>query len=306
MPNFLAVDGGGTKTDFLLDVGGRRYEEKTSTIHLNQVSREDFSANVSQTIDNLCKQADIKISDIDFTFLAIPGYGQFPENEKFMEKYFDKLLGHDKYKMGNDCVNGWAGSLNAKPGINLVLGTGSIAFGVDNSGNSSRSGGWGPAVGDEASGHYIGKAILNSFTKMSDGRLEKTYIYDLVREEFDLNNDIEIIDIVENMKRDEIASVGKLLTLALEKEDKEAKKILDRVGKEAALIIDSLIKRLDFTSPVKVSYSGGVYKIGKSLLDSIKSNVKGEVEIVKPQKSPIEGSLILAKRYYEKGAMIWF
>lgn len=304
MSIFLGVDGGGTKTDYLLSVGDKYFKEKTDTIHLNQITKDEFNDNVTKAIKNLCNEAKINIEDIDFSFLAIPGYGQYPENEKFMQEFFDSLLGKDKYEMGNDCVNGWSGSLNASPGINLVLGTGSIAFGVDDKGNSDRSGGWGPLLGDEASGHFIGMNILNLFTKMSDGRLEKSPLYDLVKDELNIIDDIEIIEIAENMKRDEIADCAKLLKPALDKNDKNALNLLDRVGYEAATTIDSLIDRLEFKNTVKVSYSGGVYKLGSALLDSIKKHIKNDINLVEPYTTPIEGSIILAKRYYEKGEMI--
>lgn len=304
MSIFLGVDGGGTKTDYLLSVDGKHFSAKTNTIHLKQISRDEFKKNISETINHLCKEANITIDDIDFSFIAIPGFGQYPENEKFMEEFFDDFFGKEKYKMGNDSINGWSGSLNAKAGINLVLGTGSIAFGVDNKGNSNTSGGWGPLLGDEASGYFIGKNLLNLFTKMSDGRIEKTPLYEIIRDELKIKNDVEIIDITGNMKRDEIADLARLLKPALEKNDKYAKKLLDLVGYEAALTIDSLINKLEFDSTVKVSYSGGVYKLGKDLIDSIKKYVKNDVEIVKPYTTPIEGSIILAKKYYEKGAII--
>ncbi|MDY3005899.1 N-acetylglucosamine kinase [Anaerococcus sp. AGMB00486] len=304
MSIFLGVDGGGTKTDYLLCVDNKHFKEKTNTIHLKQITRDEFSDNVTKAINKLCDNAKIKIEDIDFSFLAIPGYGQYPENEKFMEEFFDEFLGKGKYKMGNDCVNGWSGSLNAQAGINLVLGTGSIAFGVDDKGNSDRSGGWGPFLGDEASAYFIGKNILNLFTKMSDGRIEKTYIYELVKNELGIKDDVELIDIAEKMKRDEIANCARLLNPALEKNDKYAIELLDKVGYEAALTIDSLINKLDFDGCVKVSYSGGVYKLGNKLIEAIEKHIKNNIEIIEPYTTPIEGSLILAKKYYEKGAII--
>ena len=39
----------------------------------------------------------------------------------------------------------------------------------------------GPLIGDEASGYWIGLKLLNLFTKMRDGRLEKDSIYDLIK-----------------------------------------------------------------------------------------------------------------------------
>ncbi|MBI3012521.1 MAG: hypothetical protein HYY63_02735 [Elusimicrobia bacterium] len=47
-----------------------------------------------------------------------------------------------------------------KPGILLIAGTGSIAYGKDGCGHWSRAGGLGPKRGDEGSGYWIGKQFL--------------------------------------------------------------------------------------------------------------------------------------------------
>lgn len=301
---FLGIDGGGTKTAFILEAYGKVYESVEKTLHLKQVSRDVFLQRLSSGIDSLVKKAGIDKSKIDFTFMAMPGFGQFPEDEDFIVESLREILASDKFKIGNDCVNGWAGSLNASPGINLVLGTGSIAFGVDDRGETMACGGWGPLIGDEASGHYIGLRLLNIFSKISDGRYEKTPIYDLIKKEFGIDRDFSIITRANEMKRDELAALSLIFSKALDADDKYAKILLDDIGKETGLIINTLIRKLDFKGKIKVSYSGGVFKIGQRLIDKIKEYADDKIEIVKPYKSPIEGSLILAKRYYEKGAMI--
>lgn len=296
---FLGIDGGGTKTAFLLDVDGKTFESKQKTIHPMQVREEEFIERLEAGVYDLISQAGIKVTDISHTFAAIPGFGQYPETEEMVFKSLEKVLKSKKFDVGNDCINAWAGSLDASEGINLILGTGSIGYGMDKNGNDYICGGWGPYLGDEASGYYIGNKILNIFTKISDQRLEKTPIYELVKEKLSLKNDSEIITRVIDMKRDEIASLSSVLQEGLNKNDEHAKLILEDVAKEAALIIDTIIKKLDFTSPVKVSYSGGVYNLGDILLDKIKSNLSNEVQMLKPMYSPVEGSVILAKKYYK-------
>lgn len=301
---FLGIDGGGTKTAFILENEGEIFEHKEKTLHLKQVSRDVFVERLNSGINKVCEMAGVKVKDIVYTFMAMPGFGQFPEDEDFILENLEKTLESTNFKVGNDCVNGWAGSLNASPGINLVLGTGSIAFGVDDDGKSLMCGGWGPYIGDEASGYYIGKKILNVFTKISDKRLEKSPIYDLIKKEMKIEDDFEIISKSMAMERDELANLSKLLSKALEENDKNALDIIDTCAKEAALMINTLIKDLNFKEEVKVSYSGGVFKIGQILIEKIKEYADDRVCIVKPYADPSTGSLILAKRYYEKGEMI--
>ncbi|WP_306484555.1 N-acetylglucosamine kinase [Anaerococcus sp.] len=294
---YLGVDGGGTKTAFLLDVDGNRFESKQITIHPKQVTKQQFFEIMKLGVGDVCKEAGIDPEEILYTFVAAPGYGQYPDTEAYIDEGIREAIGSDRFTVANDCVNGWAGSLNAKPGINLVLGTGQIGYGVDEEGNSMRSGGWGPLLGDEASGYYIGLKLLNHFTKMSDGRSDKTILYDIIREKLDLKEDMEIIDKAEKMKRDEIASLSRIFTEALDKEDPYCEKLLEEISKEAAAVIDSIIKGLNFKEEVKVSYSGGVFNLGDRLINKIEEKSKNKIKIEKPYTDPSEGALILAKSY---------
>ena len=294
---YLGVDGGGTKTAFLLDVYGKRFESKQITIHPKQVTKQQFFEIMKLGVGDVCQEAGIDPEEILYTFVAAPGYGQYPDTEAYIDEGIREAIGSDRFTVANDCVNGWAGSLNAKPGINLVLGTGQIGYGVDEEGNSMRSGGWGPLLGDEASGYYIGLKLLNHFTKMSDGRSDKTILYDIIREKLDLTEDMEIIDKAEKMKRDEIASLSRIFTEALDKEDPYCEKLLEEISKEAAAVIDSIIKGLNFKEEVKVSYSGGVFNLGDRLINKIEEKSKNKIKIEKPYTDPSEGALILAKSY---------
>lgn len=297
---YLGVDGGGTKTAFLLNKNGKKYESKQITIHPKQVSKKEYFDIMELGINDVCKKAGISPADIDYSFIASPGYGQYPDTEEYIHEGIRRVLGNDRFKVANDCVNGWAGSLNASPGINIVIGTGAIGYGVDEAGNDMRCSGWGPLMGDEASGYWIGLKLLNLFTKMSDGRIEKTIIYDKVREKLNIKDDFEIFEIVENMRRDEIASFSTILGEALNNNDPYALDILDEVTAEIALVIDTIARELNFKDTIDVSFSGGVTNLGEALFAEIKSKVKSDINMKLPYTSPVEGSVILARMYADE------
>ena len=133
---------------------------------------------------------------------------------------------------------------------------------------------------------------------MSDGRIEKTKIYDMVKEKLAMEDDFEIFDITDNMRRDEIAALSRILHQALKENDPYALDILDQVTDEIALVIDAITKKLNFDGVVDVSFSGGVTNIGEALYEEIKTKIKSNVNIVKPYTSPVDGSVILAREIY--------
>lgn len=297
---YLGVDGGGTKTAFILEKDGEQFLHKEGTIHLRQVSREEFKKRITNAVNILTEKADITNKDISYTFVSVPGYGQYPEDEDFIDESLREILGTDNFTVGNDCLNAWAGSLNAKPGINLILGTGSIGFGLDEKGKTLRCGGWGPLIGDESSGYYIGKKLVNYFTKQSDGRIPRTLLYDMIKEELNINDDFEIIPLTDSMTRDELAGIGKIFSSLLEGEDECALELLDKIAYEAALTINTLAKKLSFEGEVLASYSGGVFNLGSILTDSIEKYLNKNIKLKAPYTDPTKGALILAKKYWEE------
>ena len=68
-------------------------------------------------------------------------------------------------KIVNDSVVGWAGSLGLSSGINLVAGTGSIAYGRNDAGEEARAGGWDERFSDEGSCYWLGMKSLELFQK---------------------------------------------------------------------------------------------------------------------------------------------
>jgi len=66
------------------------------------------------------------------------------------------------------------------PGVVLISGTGSIAYGVNSQGLAARAGGWGTSLGDEGSGYWIGRRALKAVARAADGRGPQTRLTALV------------------------------------------------------------------------------------------------------------------------------
>ena len=102
-------------------------------------------------------------------------------------------------KIVNDSAAGWAGSLGLEEGINLVAGTGSIAYGQNKFGTEARAGGWDDGFSDEGSCYWLGKKALELFSKESDGRVKKGKLLEIFRYNFNLKNDFDLIDIFDEV-----------------------------------------------------------------------------------------------------------
>lgn len=204
------------------------------------------------------------------------------------------------YKIENDAVNGWAAGTACSPGINIVAGTGSIAFGMNEEGKIARCGGFGPGIGDDASAYWIGLKTINEYTKQKDGRAERTVLSDILEEKYKITYKYEIVDIVFNrlkFNRTDLAKFSMICAEAANRGCPASKKIFEEAAYEIFAHIRVLAKDLNLKEDFIVSYTGGVFKAGDLILNPLrdlisKSNLKCKLQ--EPQLNPWDGSVLLA------------
>jgi len=61
-----------------------------------------------------------------------------------------------------------AAAFGEGPGVIVIAGTGSIAYGRNAQGRTARAGGWGFAISDEGSAHWIGRAAISALLRAID------------------------------------------------------------------------------------------------------------------------------------------
>ena len=68
-------------------------------------------------------------------------------------------------------------------GAVVIAGTGSIAFGCNEKGQTARCGGWPPCIfGDEGSGSWISMRALNHLSLLMDGRARPSILSRMLNE----------------------------------------------------------------------------------------------------------------------------
>ncbi len=274
MTMFLGVDGGGTKTAFSLVTGNGEI-----TAQVEGPSTDYFSVGIDLVgrvlrdgVADVCAKAGIASGDVRHAFFGLPTYGEVSGDIATLNASARDALGHDRFACGNDMVCSWAGSLGCEDGINVVSGTGSITYG-ERDGRRVRVGGWGELFGDEGSAYWIGIRGLSCFSKMSDGRLPAGPLHVLIKEHLDLDEDLDLVDVVLNRwqgSRSKIAALSRLVVTAADQGDRHGAGILTEAARELAETVDTARTHLGFPPgrPVPVSYSGGVFNAGPSILDA--------------------------------------
>lgn len=302
----LGIDGGGTKTEFALYDGNARQLAfvKTESAGHWQVSHEKMKEVLRCGLDSVMDAAGKKFSDITAAAFGMSGLGEDIIKDAASIAVCKELFIDIPIKICNDTEVGFVAAHGLKSGINVVAGTGSMSFGMDDKGNTARCGGWGHEIGDEGSGYWLGKKTLELFTKQSDGRLLKTYFYDLVKERLNITNDFDIMTIVQNeyyTNRTNMASLQMILCDAAKVGDRCAIDAYKCAANELIALAVTIREKLDYTQQVKVSYSGGIFNAGDFIRDPFIDGLKElGFEVYSPKFTPIQGAIILAAQQIGK------
>lgn len=301
MSLFLGVDGGGTKTEFVaIDAAGNVVARAlTGTTYHLQVGLDEAVRRLAEGLAAVAGQAGVAARDLGYVFFGLPAFGEDAAIDPLIVDACGRLLGHDRYLCDNDMVCGWAGSLACADGINIVAGTGSIAYG-QRTGHAARVGGWGEVFGDEGSAYWIAVEGLKLFSRMSDGRAARGPLHAIVAEALALEQDLDLCARVmgpAGLGRDGIAALAPLVSRAAHAGDGAAHGILRSAAGELVALATATRVMLGFdrAERVPLSWSGGVLLNERLVRDLFVSGLGETFAPVAPRHPPGEGAALYAR-----------
>ncbi|MEM4461901.1 MAG: BadF/BadG/BcrA/BcrD ATPase family protein [Candidatus Bathyarchaeia archaeon] len=305
---FLGVDGGATKTVAIIaDENGRLYGvgySGSSSHHF--VGYESAKMNVLKAVETALRYAGMSWGDIDGACYGLSSVGDTPMDTEIVRSFVSEITPID-FILVNDVVNAYYATCLGEPGVVVVAGTGSIAYGRSGI-YEVRVGGWGQLIGDEGSAVYIARRALQEATKACDGRGEYTILIDRIPRALGFKSLEEVTFNLMTMKLSliELARLAPVVAEAAVNGDRVAIDILKESGRELALLAIACLRRLRLERGI-VGASGGVFKSGALVWDTFKSIVKASyphVEFTDPIYGwqPAAGAIVLAA--YKHGIRI--
>lgn len=294
---YLGIDGGGTKTQFTIINENVEVIQsiKKGTSHFKQIGLDGVENVLRAGLNEVLLVSGINADEIKGVGIGLAGYGNIQKDREVLDRVVQTVFKDFKYILRNDVEIALTGALNGEDGIVIVSGTGSIALSKIGD-KYKRCGGWGYSIGDEGSAYWIGKRIIETFSKEADGRLEKTNIYEIIKEKLALSNDYDIIKYInEDIKADrlEVAKFSKVCFEAANLGDKNAIEIFKSASKELSELVNLLMKDFEGNN-IKVSYLGGVFKSGKFILNPLIELLDKKCVLVPPKYTADIGAAILA------------
>ncbi len=261
MSLYLGVDGGGTSTSFILfNEHGEAIESISyPSLHFMSVDYETMNQGF-QEVYKMFKDKGYHPEEFKIV-MGLGGYGSDPVVRGQIASAVLSVF--PQARLMSDSQLAMIAALNGEEGIFLISGTGSIA--MYNDGHKvHRQGGFGYQIGDEGSGFWIGKKILELFTQQVDERLERNEIYDTIMKHFNMESPFELVAILNDSPktfRFTVAGLGKLFA---DSEDLSIQSIYKDAGRELA----KLANGFKTDGPTKIAFGGSVLNHNKLVKES--------------------------------------
>jgi N-acetylglucosamine kinase-like BadF-type ATPase len=294
---FLGVDGGQSSTTALIgDESGRviGFGRGGPCNHVGPAEAQTkFVAAVGQCIREACEHAGIEPR----FEAACLGFSGGPADKR---ELIGRLLTASRLLVTHDALIALAGAMAEEPGLVVIAGTGSIAFGRNAAGTTARAGGWGYIFGDEGAAFDIARQALRAALRQEEGWGPATVLRERLIAAVSAQdaNDVLHRFYTAEYPRSRVAQLAPLVDEAAASGDAVAQRILDDAAHQLAGLAAAVRAQLFAPGDVaRVSYIGGVFR-SRRLLERFRTLVELEDGNVfgPPAYGPAAGALLEAYR----------
>jgi glucosamine kinase len=192
-------------------------------------------------------------------------------------------------------------AFGAGPGILLTAGTGSIAWGKGPTGVMARCGGWGPVIGDEGGGAWLGRRALGIVAASEDGREPESTLGTALLAALELASMEQLIPWASGASPADLARLAPVVMETAATGDLRANSLVTLAVEELALHVRTLARRLfaDERAAFRLALNGGLLApktvLRRRLEQRLKSIAPGASVITEPVV-PARGAARMAMR----------
>jgi N-acetylglucosamine kinase-like BadF-type ATPase len=299
----LGVDGGNSKTDYLLCRADGTFVDilrASNCSHENNDRGYDWMQETMQGhVDTLCKKNNIKIEDIVAVGFGLAGADEPGQVKELTNRI--KHIGFTRFEVANDGILGVKAI--ASSGVCSINGSGTVTLGIDDTGKLLQVGGIGGLSGDAAGGGHISsmavKMVYHAFFRAG----KKTSMADGVLNLMKLNGPEELHAAINRYGWR--SGISRELIQLADREaqagDEVAMKIFDDMGVSMAEGVVGCVQNLTFNGEIVVVKAGSIWNVigYKGMIDhyvrTIREGIKNPVRFELLETTPALGALFWAK-----------
>ncbi len=306
VPYYLGIDGGGTKTTCA--VGDDSHLIATATTgpsNIVRVGEAQARESLRQSVRQACAAAGITPAQVSYTCVGGSGAAR-PELAAIARDSLAEILATPIEVVG-DMQIALEAAFDTGPGVLVIAGTGSIAYGRDEQGRTARAGGWGFAIGDEGSAHWIGRAAVSAVLRASDPRDESSASDSMRESSLSLSVALlktwgvtSLIDLARAANSIPPPDFAALFPPVAASQDDLATQVLTSAGKELADVAAVVIRHLFacHAASVPVAMTGGVFRhaaLVRQVFYNELRTLDPRAEVNPQVVEPVEGALRMAR-----------
>jgi N-acetylglucosamine kinase-like BadF-type ATPase len=304
----LGIDAGGTKTVCLLadDRGLIIAESRGPGANLHVAGELGVEKVLHEVMEEAIDGRGITPAAI---CLGIAGVDRDDEAQT-VQAIMRRIGQRSRVVVVNDALIALVAGAQDAPGIVIIAGTGSIAYGRNQHGEAARAGGWGHLIGDEGSGYWIGREALAAVMRGADGRGPATALRADVLAHFSIDDVSRLPPIVYDREqpRMSVAALGPLVQQAADRGDAVAARILERAADELVLAATSVATHLEMRGDAfSVHLAGGVFRVVPWLAEELPRRlveVAPRCQVRTLDEEPAVGAVWLALAEARGGAVL--
>lgn len=298
MAYYIGIDGGGTRTTVgIADSAGRELLRKTGPAGIVDPRRPAATA---ELLIGLISEASVG-AGLDGAAAALcaglAGVGNATERE-LVESALARAGVATRVAVISDGETALYGALEGGPGILVVSGTGSVAYGRAEDGRTQRCGGWGKYIGDDGGGYEIGRAGLRAALLGLDGRGPETTLLPTLLDVLGLAVPEAIPPWIARAEKSEVAMLAVHVLRASERGDQAAREIVAEAALDLAAHVTALVERLGpWSTPPRVVLHGGVASdpIFAPYVERVIQASSGPVQLRKSAADAVTGAIEYAR-----------
>ena len=298
MAFYLGIDGGGTKTRCALGDDTKTLATAiaggSNVIRVGEaLAREALHASVLEA----CTAANVAPSHIQSICVGAAGAAR-PEIAGKIQSILAELTPAAIEVVG-DMVIALEAAFGAGPGVIAIAGTGSIVYGRDATGRTARAGGWGFAISDEGSGHWIGKHAISAILHALDAG-QDTSLSAMVLQTWNLPGLDALVEAANSQPPPDFPQLFRVVLKAAVERDSVAQALLADAGSQLAGLTATVVCRLMPTPPhAPIAMTGSVFRQSTEVRQIFYNCLHAQfpaLEVRSELVEPVDGALALARR----------
>jgi N-acetylglucosamine kinase-like BadF-type ATPase len=299
MPLYLAIDGGGTQTTCVVANQG---EELARVVGPGsnpvRVGEDQARQALHKVILEACARAGSDPAHVGAVCIGVAGAARAQTAESVRAMIAEQCAGVIRVVGDHDIA--LEAAFGSASGLVVIAGTGSIAFGRNGRGQKARAGGWGFAVSDEGSAHWVGRDAVRAAMHAHDAG-DTTILVSSIMNTWHLGTRDDVVRFANRIPPPDFAELFPAVLAAAQAGDSLAREIIMRAGSELAQLAKMVVRRLwpGESAAIGVAMVGGVFRASALVRQIFSNSLRSEYPLLQVRPGvvdPVLGALALARR----------